>query len=332
MQYKILGKSGLKVPVFSLGTGTFGGTNDFFKKWGQTDVKEATRLIDLSLDYGVNFFDTANVYSQGAAEEILGAAVKGRRNQLILSTKGGFNMGNGFNEKGASRLHLIRAVEDSLRRLGTDYIDLYFIHGFDQETPLEESLSTLDNIIKSGKIRYIGCSNFAAWQLMKALSISEKKDFEKFIVYQGYYSLIGRDAEQELLPLLKEENVGFMAWSPLGWGRLTGKLKRNQPVAEGRVQSGGLTGAPPVHEDYLFNVIDELEIIAEEIGKPIPQIALNWLLQKEAVASIVIGARNEKQLIENLKATNWILSAEQLDRLDQVSYLHPIYPHWVGER
>ena len=332
MEYRKLGNSGLKVPVLSLGTGTFAGTTDFFQKWGQTDVAEATRLVDICLEHGINFFDTANVYSTGGAEIILGKAINNRRHNTIISTKAGFTMGEGPNEKGTSRHHLIKACENSLQRLGTDYIDLYFIHGFDADTPIEETLSALDTLVKTGKVRYIGCSNFAAWQIMKSLSVSEKNHWEKFIVYQGYYSLIGRDYEQELMPLIADQQLGLMVWSPLGWGRLTGKLKRNGTIEEGRVKNGGLTGASPVADEYLYHVLDSMQQISEETGKSIPAIAINWLLQKNTVSNIIIGARNETQLLQNIEAANWQLSKEQVEKLDMASQVAPIYPHWVGER
>ncbi|TDS12995.1 aldo/keto reductase [Sphingobacterium paludis] len=332
MEYRRLGNSGLRVPVLSLGTGTFGGTNEFFQRWGQTDVKEAARLIDICLDRGVNFFDTANVYSQGASEEVLGAALKGRREKTIISTKGTYTMGDGPNERGSSRFHIQNAVHDSLKRLGTDYIDVYFMHGFDSHTPVEETLRTLDNLVASGKIRYIGCSNFAAWQLMKSLSVSEKYNFEKYVIFQGYYSLIGRDYEQELMPLIKDQNMGLMVWSPLGWGRLTGKIKRNQPPVEGRIQSGGAVGSPPIDDEYLFMVVDSLEQIATETGKTVSQVAINWLLQQDTISNIVIGARNEQQLIQNLDAIGWNLSSTHLTQLDAITKQKLIYPHWVGER
>ncbi|RYF90107.1 MAG: aldo/keto reductase, partial [Chitinophagaceae bacterium] len=278
MEYRNLGKTGLKVSALSLGTATFGGTNEFFARWGQSDVREASRLIDISLENGINFFDTANVYSGGASEEILGAALKGRRDKAIIATKGSFTMGEGPNERGASRFHIINAVTDSLKRLSTDYIDVYFIHGFDPLTPIEETLKTLDDLVRSGKVRYIGCSNFAAWQLMKSLSVSEKLQLEQFVIYQGYYSLIGRDYEQELQPLISDQALGLMVWSPLGWGRLTGKIKRGQPIAEGRIKSGGAVGSPPVDDEFLFQVVEVLEQIADETGKTISQIAINWLM------------------------------------------------------
>jgi aryl-alcohol dehydrogenase-like predicted oxidoreductase len=332
MEYRNLGKSGLKVPVLSLGTGTFGGTNEFFKRWGDTDAKEASRLVDISLERGINFFDTANVYSQGASEEVLGEAIKGRRHKVIVATKATFSMGEHPNDKGSSRYHLIKAAEDSLKRLGTDYIDVFFMHGFDDETPVEETLRTLDYLVTSGKVRYIGASNFTAWQLMKSLAVSERSNLEKYVIYQGYYSLIGRDYEQELMPLLQDQGLGLMVWSPLGWGRLTGKIRRDSPLPEGRVKSGGLVGAPPVADEHLYNVIDVLDQVAAETGKTVSQIAINWLLQNKTVSNIVIGARNEKQLLENIEATGWDLSPEHILKLDAVSEQVPIYPHWVGKR
>jgi aryl-alcohol dehydrogenase-like predicted oxidoreductase len=332
MEYRNLGKSGLKVPVLSLGTGTFGGTNEFFQRWGQTGVQEASTLIDICLERGINFFDTADVYSQGASEQILGAALKGRRDKAIISTKGSFQMGEGINSKGSSRFHIINAVEGSLQRLKTDYVDLYLMHSFDSNTPVEETLRTLDNLITSGKVRYIGCSNFAAWQLMKSLSVSEKHNLEQYVIYQGYYSLIGRDYEQELMPLIKDQGLGLMVWSPLGWGRLTGKIKRNQPLVEGRIKSGGAVGSPPVEDEFLYTVVDALEQITIETGKTISQVAINWLLQNDTVSNIVLGARNKQQLIENIDAIGWSLTEKQLTKLNTITTQTRIYPHWVGER
>jgi aryl-alcohol dehydrogenase-like predicted oxidoreductase len=332
MEFRQLGRSGLKVPVLSLGTATFGGTNEFFKRWGETDVKGATRLVDICLENQVNFFDTANVYSQGASEEILGAALKGKREQALISTKATFSMGEGPNDKGSSRYHLIRACEASLKRLGTDYIDVYFMHGFDPLTPLEETLATLDNLVTSGKVRYIGCSNFTGWQVMKALATSEKSGLARYVIYQGYYSLIGREYEWELMPLGQDQGVGLMVWSPLGWGRLTGKIRRGQPLPEGRIKSGGTMGGPEVSDDLLYSVVDVLEEVAAETGKTIPQVALNWLLQRPTVSNIVIGARNEKQLKQNLGAVGWKLTPEQVAKLDGVSAQKPVYPYWVGAR
>ena len=241
-------------------------------------------------------------------------------------------MGDAPNESGASRYHIIRECEASLKRLGTDFIDVYFIHGFDPYTPLEETLSALNTLVQSGKVRYIGCSNFASWQLMKSLSISQRERFEKFVIYQGYYSIIGRDYEWDLMPLAEDQGLGLMVWSPLGWGRLTGKMRRGQPVADGRIKQGGSAGGPEVDETFLFNVVDVLDQIAEETGKTIPQISLNWLLQRKTVSNIVIGARNEKQLIDNLGAVGWTLTPSQISRIDAVSAQKPLYPHWVGAR
>lgn len=328
MEYRLLGRSGLKVPVLSLGTGTFGGVGDMFSKWGTTDVKEASRLIDVSLDAGLNFFDTANVYSRGASEEILGQAIKGRRDRVLLSTKATFPMGDGPNDKGSSRFHLLRQVEASLERLGTDYIDLYFMHGFDALTPVEETLRTLDDLITAGKIRYIGCSNFSGWHVMKSLATSERYGLGRYVTYQGYYSLIGREYEWELMPLALDQGLGTMAWSPLGWGRLTGKLRRGVAPKQGRIQQGGAEGGPPVDDEYLYTVIDALDEVARETGKTVPQVALNWVLQRPTVVNVVIGARNEEQLRQNLGAVGWSLTREQIGKLDAASKRQPTYPYW----
>lgn len=328
MEYRQLGRSGLKVPVLSYGTGTFGGSGEFFGKWGDSDIVDATRLVNICLEHGLNFFDTADIYSKGMSEEILGAALKGRRDQALIATKATFSMGDGPNDKGSSRYHLIRAAEASLRRLGTDHIDVYFMHGFDALTPVEEMLSALDHLVQSGKVRYIGASNYSGWHLMKALSVSEKYGLGRFIAYQGYYSLIGRDYEWELMPLAVDQGVGTMVWSPLGWGRLTGKIRRGQPVTEGRIAQGGEVGGPLVDQEHLYNVVDVLDEIASETGKTIPQVALNWLLSRPTVANVVVGARNEDQLRANLGAIGWSLSAEQIARLDVVSRRHPPYPYW----
>jgi aryl-alcohol dehydrogenase-like predicted oxidoreductase len=328
MEYRQLGRSGLKVPVLSLGTGTFGGVGEMFKKWGTTDTKEATRLVDICLDAGLNFFDTANIYSGGVSEEILGQAIKGRRDELLISTKATFTSGKGPNDKGSSRFHLIRACEASLKRLGTDYIDLYFMHGYDALTPPEESLRALDDLVSAGKVRYIGCSNFSGWHTMKALATADRLGFSRYVSYQGYYSLIGREYEWELMPLALDQGLGTMVWSPLGWGRLTGKIRRGQPAGDGRIGQGGDVGGPVVDNDYLYTVVDALDQVAQETGKTVPQVALNWLLQRPTVANIVIGARNEEQLRQNLGAIGWKLGAEQIARLDQASRQRPIYPYW----
>ncbi|VVC75748.1 L-glyceraldehyde 3-phosphate reductase [Aquicella siphonis] len=328
MEYRQLGHSGLRIPVLSFGTATFGGTTEFFKTWGETDVKEAARLVDICLEAGVNLFDTANVYSQGASEEILGKALAGKRSKALISTKATFPMGAGANDAGSSRYHIIEACEASLKRLGSEHIDIYFMHGFDALTPVEETLAALDHLVQSGKVRYIGCSNFSGWHVMKSLAVSEKYGLARYVVYQGYYSLIGREYEWELMPLGLDQGVGLMVWSPLGWGRLTGKIRRGQALPEGRIKSGGAAGGPEVADDYLYKVVDVLDEIANETGKSIPQVALNWLLQRPTVCNLVIGARNEAQLRQNLEAVGWNLTSDQIARLDKVSDQHPIYPYW----
>ncbi len=328
MEYRTLGKSGLIVPVLSYGTGTFGGGSEFFKKWGASNVEEASRLIDICMDAGVNFFDTADVYSKGMSEEILGQALKGRRDQAIISTKATFAMGDGPNDCGSSRGYIIKACEASLKRLGTDYIDVYFMHGFDGVTPVEETMYTLDGLVRSGKVRYIGCSNFSGWQTMKSLAIADAHGRSRYIAYQGYYSLIGRDYEWELMPLGLDQGVGLMVWSPLGWGRLTGKIKRDAPLPEGRIKSGGAEGGPRIEDEYLYKVVDVLMEIAGETNKTVSQVALNWLLQRPTVSNIVVGARNEAQLKENLGAVGWNLTKEQVARLDAASTVYPVYPYW----
>jgi aryl-alcohol dehydrogenase-like predicted oxidoreductase len=328
MEYRLLGRSGLKVPALSFGTGTFGGAGEFFSKWGTTDVAAAKRLIDICLDAGVNFFDTADVYSAGASEEILGRAIKGRRDKALLSTKATFTLGNGPNDKGSSRFHLIKALDASLQRLGTDHVDVYFMHGYDALTPVDETLRALDDMVRAGKVRYIGCSNFSGWHVMKSLASSERYGLARYVVYQGYYSLISRDYEWELMPLALEQGIGTMVWSPLGWGRLTGKIRRGQKPETGRIQSGGADGGPIVDDEYLYNVVDALDAVAKDTGKTVPQVALNWLLQRPTVCNIVIGARNEEQLRANLGALGWNLSAAHIATLDAASQRTPIYPYW----
>ncbi|HKV76586.1 MAG TPA: aldo/keto reductase, partial [Candidatus Sulfotelmatobacter sp.] len=328
MEYRQLGKSGLKVPVLSFGTGTFGGGTEFFKAWGASDVAEATRLVDICLEAGVNLFDTADIYSMGLSETILGKAVAGRREKVLISTKATFRMGDGPNDLGSSRHHLIAACEASLRRLGTGYIDVYHLHGFDALTPVEEVLSTLDNLIKNGKVRYIACSNFSGWHLMKSLDVADRYGWARYAGHQVYYSLINREYEWELMPLGLDQGVGALVWSPLGWGRLTGKIRRGQPLpAESRLHKTSDQG-PPVENEHLFNIVDALDVVAKETGKSVPQVALNWLLQRPTVSTVIFGARNEQQLRQNLDAVGWNLTAEQIDKLDRVSDVTPIYPYW----
>src|SRR4051812_15193442 len=330
MEYRQLGGSGFKVPVLSLGTGTFGGGNEFFKAWGASDVAEATRLVDICLEAGLTMFDSADVYSDGMAEEILGQAIKGRRDQVILSTKATFRAGAGPNDVGSSRFHLTRAVEAALRRLGTDFIDLFQLHGFDAVTPVEEVLGTLDDLVRAGKIRYIGCSNFSGWHLMKSLAVSEKYGLPRHVAHQAYYSLIGRDYEWELMPLALDQGVGTVVWSPLGWGRLTGKIRRGAPLPEtSRLRSKlAVDKGPPVDDEYLFRVVDALEAVGKEVGKTVPQVALNWLLQRPTVSNVIIGARNEEQLRQNLGAVGWNLTPAQVATLDTASAAMPAYPYW----
>jgi len=328
MEYRQLGHSGLKVPALSFGTGTFGGGNEFFKAWGSSDVAEATRLVDVCLEAGVNLFDTADIYSDGLSETILGKAIAGRRQQVLISTKTAFRFGSGPNDVGSSRYHMIQACEASLRRLGTDYIDIYHLHGFDALTPVEEVLSTLNTLLTSGKIRYIACSNFSGWHLMKSLDVSERYGWARYVGHQVYYSLIGREYEWELMPLGLDEGVGALIWSPLGWGRLTGKIRRGRPLPDqSRLHKTAGMG-PQMTDDYLHTVVDALDEVATETGKTVPQIALNWLLQRPTVSTVIVGARNEQQLRQNLGAAGWNLTAEQIKKLDRASDVTPIYPYW----
>jgi aryl-alcohol dehydrogenase-like predicted oxidoreductase len=328
VEYRQLGGSGLQVPVISFGTGTFGGVSELFKAWGSTDVAEATRLIDVCLDAGVNLFDTADIYSDGASEEILGKAIAGKRDKVLVSTKATFSLNKEPNSVGSSRHHLIKACEDSLKRLNIDYIDIYNMHGFDALTPIEEVLSTLDTLVRSGKVRYIACSNFSGWHLMKSLAISEKYGWARYVCNQAYYSLIGREFEWELMPLQIDQKVGTMVWSPLGWGRLTGKIRRGAALPEvSRLHKTAEYG-PPVADEFVFKVVDALDEVAKEAGKSIPEISLNWLMQRPTISSVVIGARNEEQLKQNLKAANWNLTKEQVAKLDKASELVKTYPYW----
>jgi aryl-alcohol dehydrogenase-like predicted oxidoreductase len=328
MEFRQLGGSGLKVPVLGLGTATFGGGSEFFRAWGTTQVEEATRLIDLALDAGVNLFDTADVYSGGMAEDILGQAIGSRRDQLLIATKATFRSEPGPNGLGSSRHHLIRACEASLRRLRTDYIDLYQLHGFDALTPIEETLRALEDLIRSGKVRYIGCSNFSGWHLMKSLAIAEKYGLPRYVSHQAYYSLIGREFEWELMPLGVDQRVGTLVWSPLAGGQLSGKVRRGQPLPE-NTRVGSTVGAePPADQEQLYAIVDTMQEIAGETGKNVPQIALNWLLQRPTITCLIIGARNEQQLRDNLGAADWSLSADQIARLDAASAIEPVYPYW----
>lgn len=337
MEYRFLGQSGFRVPALSFGTGTFGGKGELFGSWGNTDVAQASRLIDICLDAGLNLFDSADVYSGGMAESILGAAIKGRRDKLLISTKATFRFDeNDPNAVGSSRFHLLRTVDAQLKRLGTDYIDLFQLHGFDAKTPVEETLSTLDDLVRAGKIRYLGVSNFSGWHLMKSLAASDRHGWTRYVAHQAYYSLIGRDYEWELMPLGIDQGIGAVVWSPLGWGRLTGKIRRGQPRPEVSRLHASADYGPPVDDEYLYRVVDALDEVSAETGKSIPQVALNWLLQRPTVSTVVIGARNEEQLKQNLGAVGWNLTPEQVARLDAASTTTLAYPYWhqsgFGER
>jgi len=327
MDYRRLGASGLKVPALSFGTGTFGGRGPLFSAWGSTDATEARRLIDICLEAGVTLFDTADVYSDGIAEEVLGQAIKGRRDQVLISTKTTLPTGDGPNDLGSSRSRLVKATEDALRRLGTDTIDLLQLHAFDAGTPIEEVLSTLDALVRAGKIRYVGASNFSGWQLMKSLAVAERYGYPRHVAHQVYYSLVGRDYEWELMPLGLDQGVGALVWSPLGWGRLTGKIRRGQPLpGKSRLHETANYG-PSVADDTLFQVVDALDAIAKETDRTVPQVAINWLLQRPTVSSVIIGARDEDQLRQNLGAVGWNLTVEQVARLDAASAVTAPYPY-----
>lgn len=328
MEYRQLGGSGLMVPALSFGAATFGGGNEFFRAWGASDVAEAIRLVDICLEAGVNLFDTADIYSDGLSEEILGQAIAGRRDDVLISTKGTFPLGAGPNDLGSSSYHLIRACEASLRRLKTDHIDIYTLHGFDAKTPVEEALRALDSLVQSGKVRYIGCSNFSGWHLMKSLAVSERYGWSRYVSHQAYYSLVGREYEWELMPLALDQKVGTLVWSPLGWGRLTGKIRRGQPLPETSRLHQTAEQGPQVEDEYLYRVVDALDQVSAETGKTVPQIALNWLLQRPSVASVIIGARDEAQLRQNLDAVGWNLTLNQVAILDAASDRVPTYPYW----
>ncbi|MBY5607265.1 aldo/keto reductase [Rhizobium leguminosarum] len=332
MDYRNLGASGLRVPVLSFGAGTFGGSGPLFGAWGNTDAEEARRLVDICLEAGVNLFDTADVYSAGASEEVLGQAIRGRRDAVLISTKTALPMGEGPQDWGTSRARLIRATEDALRRLGTDYIDLLQLHAFDASTPVEEVLSTLDGLVAAGKIRYVGVSNFAGWELMKSLASANRHGYPRYVAHQVYYSLAGRDYEWELMPLGADQGVGALVWSPLAWGRLTGKIRRGQPLPEASRLHETAQYGPPVDDEKLFDIVEVLDAIAGETGRTVPQIAINWLLNRPTVSSVIIGARNEEQLRQNLGAVGWSLSKEQIERLDAVSVVTAPYPYFPYRR
>ncbi|CAN7556186.1 aldo/keto reductase [Trinickia sp. LjRoot230] len=327
MEYRQLGKSGLKVPALSFGAGTFGGSGPLFSNWGTTEVHEARRLVDLCLEAGVTMFDTADVYSDGASERVLGEAIKGRRNDVLISTKASLPLSDAPNDGGSSRLRLVRAVDAALERLGIDHIDVFQLHAFDAATPVEEVLATLDSLVRAGKIRYVGVSNFSGWQIMKSLAVAEKYGYPRYVANQAYYSLVGRDYEWDLMPLGLDQGLGALVWSPLGWGRLTGKVRRGQPLPKQSRLHETASFGPPVDDALLYRVIDALDAIAEQTGKSVPQIAINWLLQRPTVSSVIIGARNEAQLRDNLGAIGWSLTQEQMALLNGASAVTAPYPH-----
>jgi aryl-alcohol dehydrogenase-like predicted oxidoreductase len=328
MEYRTLGRSGLKVPALSFGAGTFGGQGPLFSAWGDTDVAGAKRMVDIALEAGLTLFDTADVYSNGASEEILGAALAGRRDQALISTKLGLPMGDGPLDAGSSRLRLTRGVEAALKRLKTDRIDLLQLHAFDGTTPVEETLAALDDLVRAGKVLYVGASNFAGWELMKSLAAADRHGWPRYVAHQAYYSLVGRDYEWELMPLAADQGVGAMVWSPLGWGRLTGKIRRGQPLPETSRLHETADFGPPVDDERLYRVVDALDEIAAETEKTVPQVAINWLLRRPTVSSVIIGARTEEQLRQNLGAVGWSLTPEQVAKLDAASAVTPAYPYY----
>ena len=330
MEYRSLGGSGLKIPALVLGTATFGGSTEFFRKWGTTDAAEARSLVDVALEHGCNAFDTADAYSLGQSEEILGQAIRGRRDQVLLMTKTGMAMGDGPNDIGTSREKIIRSCEDSLRRLGTDHIDLYQLHAFDAQTPVDEMLHALDALVRAGKVRYVGVSNYSGWHLMKMLALADRHGLPRPVTHQVYYSLVGRDFEWELMPLGVDQQVGTLVWSPLAGAKLSGKIGRNKPAPqEGRLSTDATWDVP---EDRLYRVTDVLEAISAETGRSIPQVALAWLLARPTVSGIVIGARNAAQLTDNLGATDVTLTPQQVLQLDAASAVTPAYPYWHQRR
>ena len=327
VEYRQLGRSGLRVSTLTLGTMTFGGQG-MFGNLGNTDVEGAKRQIGMARDAGVNLIDTANMYSTGRSEEIVGKAVEGFRDELLLSTKVRFPMGDGPNDAGLSRHHIINQAEASLRRLGTDHIDIYHVHEWDGQTPLEETLEALDTLVRSGKVRYLGVSNYSGWQLMKALGVADRHGYQRFVANQIYYSLESRDAEYELVPASLDQGLGILVWSPLAGGLLSGKYRRGQQAAEGRHLSSEWQEPPIRDEEKLYDTIEAVVEIAEGRGISPAQVALAYLLAKPGVTSLVIGARKDEQLQDNLGAAEVRLADDEIARLDEVSKPWLIYPHW----
>jgi aryl-alcohol dehydrogenase-like predicted oxidoreductase len=331
MKYKLLGNTGLKVSEICLGTMTFGGQG-MWTAIGSLQQKEVNQLLKIGLDAGINFIDTANVYSFGLSEQMTGQAIRDlgvNRDELVIATKVRGSMGEKPNQSGLSRKHIMHQVDQSLSRLKTDYIDLYQIHGFDSETPLEETLFTLHSLVQTGKVRYIGCSNLAAWQLMKALCISEKQHLEKFVSLQSYYTIAGRDLEREVIPLVIDQKLGLMVWSPLAGGLLSGKYTRQNTSAEGRRKNFDF---PPVNIEKAYQIIDVMSVMAKNKNATVAQIALAWLLHQPVVTSVIVGAKTPEQLTDNINAIDIQLTNEELKELNEVSKLSPEYPGWMIER
>ena len=331
MKMRYLGNSGVKVTEICFGAMTFGGKG-YWKVIGALEQKDVNELVKLALDAGVNFFDTADVYSEGLSEEMLGKALGNQRKEIILATKVRGRTGKGPNDVGLSRHHIIENCNASLKRLGTDYIDLYQLHSFDPYTPQEETLSALDDLVRSGKVRYIGASNHTGWQLMKALSISDKQNLEKFITLQAYYSLVARDLENELVPLCLDQKLGILPWSPLGGGFLTGKYRRGKERPKNARRSDSENQFLQFDEEKGFDIVDELERIAKNHNATIAQAALNYLLRKPGVSSVIIGARTKEQLADNLKASDWEMTPEEVTKLDTLSMPPKVYPYWMLQR
>jgi aryl-alcohol dehydrogenase-like predicted oxidoreductase len=327
MEYRQLGSSGLRVSAITLGTMTFGGRG-WAAAVGEVDVEGARRQITMALDAGVNLIDTADVYSDGLSEEIVAKALPVARDEVLLATKVRMPMGDGPNDAGLSRHHIIRGCEASLRRLGTDYIDLYQVHEWDGHTPLDETLQALDDLISSGKVRYVGASNYAGWQLMKALGISDRRDLARFVSQQIYYSLQARDAEYELVPVAIDQGLGILVWSPLAGGLLSGKYRRGVDAPAGSRHLGDWDEPPVYDQDKLYDTVDTLVEIAGAYGVSAAQVSLAWLLGRAGVTSVIVGARNDEQLADNLKAADLVLSADERQRLDDVSAMPLLYPHW----
>ena len=327
VEYRILGRSGLKVSAITMGTFTFGGVGPFARV-GNTNVAEARKLVDFAIDHGVNLFDTANMYSSGVAEEIVGEVMEGRRDNVLITSKARMRVGTGPNDEGTSRWHLIRECEKSLKRLRTDHIDIYYMHEWDGTTPVEEKMAALDMLVQQGKIRYIGCSNYSGWHVMKSLMVADRDRRERFVTQQIHYTIEAREAEYELLPISVDQGLGVLVWSPLAAGLLTGKHRRGEPTPEGSRQFAGWTEPPIRDEERLWDIIDVLVNVGDARGVSAAQVALAWLLTRPAVSSLVVGGRNEAQFKDNFTAVDLKLTEAELTQLNEVSRPPLIYPYW----